>query len=200
MTAISSVGTSSMLTIYSKVCYAYDMEIVERTTYVYLSIIVILIASLIGLYRSDQSKQAQIIATLQSKAGQTYIANIPAQLAANSDFRKVLFTGTRSQLVLMSIPPGGEVGEEVHKYVEQTLFFASGTGKAILEGNESPIGPGDVVVVTPGTKHNFVNTGVTPLAIYTVYAPANHLPGTTEVTKADADRNIADETFGESYR
>jgi len=176
------------------------MEIVEKPTYLLWSIIIILAASLVGLYVSGQSKQQKVITELQSKAGQTYIANIPAQLAANTNYRKVLFTGTRSQLVIMDIPPGGDVGEEVHKYVEQTLFFYSGTGKAILDGKERSIGPGDVVVVTPGTKHNFVNTGTSSLQIFTVYAPPNHLPGTLEATKAVADQNVADETYGEAYR
>ena len=96
----------------------------------------------------------------------------------------------------MNILPGGEVGDEVHTYTEQTLFFLSGTGKAILNGKESPIIAGDVVVVTPGTEHNFINTGTVPLKIYTVYAPPNHIDGTIETTKADADKNVQDEAYG----
>ena len=117
---------------------------------------------------------------------------------ANTNFRKVVFTGLNSQLVLMSIPPGGEVGEETHKYTEQTLFFLSGTGEGELNGAQFPIVPGDVVVVVPGTDHNFWNTGKIPLQIYTTYAPPNHLPGLIEATKADADANVADEAVGET--
>lgn len=125
-----------------------------------------------------------------------YITNIVSETEKNTNFRKVLFTGTRSQLVVMSISPSTDVGEETHMYTEQTLFFLSGTGVAVLDGKESPIGAGDVVVVTPGTKHNFINTGTVPLKIYTVYAPPNHIDGTTEATKADADKNTADEAYG----
>lgn len=126
----------------------------------------------------------------------SYKTNIVSEANANSYFRKVLFTGAHSQLVVMDVPPGGEVGQENHEHVEQTLFFLSGTGKAILNGEEMPIGPGDVVVVTPGTTHNFVNTGEESLKIYTVYAPPNHLDGRIHETKADADADKADEKFG----
>lgn len=126
--------------------------------------------------------------------------NILAETEKNTYFRKVLFTGARSQLVVMDIPPGGEVGEETHKHTEQTLFFLSGAGKAVLDGKESPIGPGDVVVVTPGTKHNFANTGGESLKIYTVYAPPNHIDGRVHITKADADKDLEDEAFGEGVK
>lgn len=127
----------------------------------------------------------------------SYITNIFKQTEENNNFRKVLFTGERSQLVVMDIPPGGEIGEETHLHVEQTLFFLSGTAKAILDGKESPIGAGDVAVVTPGTKHNFINVGPDSLKVYTVYAPPNHIDGRVHVTKADADADVEDETFGE---
>jgi mannose-6-phosphate isomerase-like protein (cupin superfamily) len=97
----------------------------------------------------------------------------------------------------MSIPPGGEVGKETHKYTEQTLFFLSGTGVGELDGKSFPIGPGDAVTVVPGTEHNFWNTGAEPLKIYTVYAPPNHIDGRIHKTKADADADTADEAVGE---
>lgn len=124
--------------------------------------------------------------------------NIVKATAENKDYRRVLFTGANSQLVVMSIPPGGDVGQETHKHVEQVLYFQSGTGEAVLNGKTTPIGPGDVVVVTPGTQHNFRNTGKVPLQIFTTYAPPNHIDGTVEKTKADADANVADEAFGEA--
>lgn len=120
------------------------------------------------------------------------------ETASNDAFRRVLFTGEKSQLVIMSIPPGGEVGEEVHHHVEQTLAFQSGTGEAILNDETFPISAGDVVVVTPGTKHNFKNTGTEPLKIATVYAPPNHIDGRVHPTKADADADEEDEAFGET--
>jgi len=123
--------------------------------------------------------------------------NIIKETEENTNFRRVLFTGANSQLVVMSIPPGGEVGEETHKYTEQTLFFLSGAGKGMLDDKEFPIAAGDAVVVVPGTKHNFWNTGTEDLKIYTVYAPPNHIDGRVHVTKADADADVADEAVGE---
>lgn len=127
-----------------------------------------------------------------------YYTNIVKETKENTNFRRVLYTGKNSQLVVMSIPPGGEVGKETHKYTEQTLFFLSGTGEAELDGKKFPIGPGDVVVVTAGTEHNFWNTDTEPLKIYTVYAPPNHIDGRVHKTQADSDADTADEAVGES--
>jgi mannose-6-phosphate isomerase-like protein (cupin superfamily) len=127
-------------------------------------------------------------------------SNIITTTKKNDQFRTVVFTGARSQLVVMDIPPGGEVGEETHAHVEQTLFFHVGTGKAILNGAETAVGPGDVVVVTPGVKHNFINTGPDSLKIYTIYAPPNHIDGRIHATKAIADADVDDEAFGEAVR
>jgi mannose-6-phosphate isomerase-like protein (cupin superfamily) len=124
--------------------------------------------------------------------------NIIKATQENENFRRVLFTGSNSQLVVMSIPPGGEVGKETHKYTEQTLFFLSGTGEGELDGKKFPIESGDVVVVVPGTEHNFLNTGTQDLKIYTVYAPPNHIDGRIHATKADADADLADEAVGEA--
>jgi mannose-6-phosphate isomerase-like protein (cupin superfamily) len=125
-----------------------------------------------------------------------YQKNVVSATRENRDFRRVLFTGERSQLVVMNIPAGGEIGEERHDRVEQTLFCLSGSGTSILEGARSSFSQGDVVVVTPGTRHNFINTGTEPLKIYTIYAPANHIDGRIHHTKADADADKADEEFG----
>ncbi len=76
------------------------------------------------------------------------------------------------------------------------MYFQSGTGEAVLNGESTPVGPGDVVVVTPGTRHNFKNTGTEPLKIATVYAPPNHIDGRVHRTKADADADTEDEAFG----
>ncbi len=134
----------------------------------------------------------------QSMIPMSYHTNIVKETQENENFRRVLFTGPKSQLVVMSIPPGGEVGEETHKYTEQTLFFLSGTGEGALDDKKFPIDPGDVVVVTAGTKHNFKNTGTEDLKIYTVYAPPNHIDGRIHRTKEDADADTADEAIGES--
>lgn len=128
----------------------------------------------------------------------SYHTNIIKDAQENENFRRVLFTGPKSQLVVMSIPPGAEIGEETHKYTEQTLFFLSGTGEAVLNDKKFPIGSGDVVVITAGTKHNFSNTGKQDLKVYTVYAPPNHIDGRVHKTKADADADSADEAVGET--
>ena len=158
---------------------------------VFLLIVLIISAlSLILLINKFKEKN-------KTRISMSYHTNIIKDTKDNDNFRKVLFTGLNSQLVVMSIPPGGEVGKETHKYTEQTLFFLSGTGEGELNGKQFPIIPGDVVVVVPGTEHNFWNTGKTPLKIYTTYAPPNHLDGLVEATKADADANTADEAVGE---
>lgn len=126
----------------------------------------------------------------------SYHDNIIRTTKDNTYFRRVLFTGSKSQLVVMHIPAGGEIGTETHEHVEQTLFILSGSGRTILNGVESAIVAGDVVVVTPGTEHNVMSNTAEPLKIYTLYAPPNHIDGRVHETKADADADTADEEFG----
>ncbi|MGH2676722.1 MAG: cupin domain-containing protein, partial [Actinomycetota bacterium] len=102
-------------------------------------------------------------------------------------FRREVETGTHSQLVVMTIPAGGEIGEEVHDHVDQILIFVDGAADAILDGERKPVGPNDLVFVKAGTRHNFVNTGEGPLRLATIYAPPEHAPGTVHATKAEAD-------------
>ena len=113
--------------------------------------------------------------------------DIVARAKANSCFREVLSTGPQSQVVVMSIPPGGEIGEEVHHDVDQVLVFVAGAGQAILNGQKSAVAVDRLVHVPAGTRHNFVNTGRTDLRLYTIYAPPEHKPGTIQRTKAEAD-------------
>lgn len=129
-----------------------------------------------------------------------YLANVLTAARSNDAYRRVLFTGYRTQLALMTIPPFGDIGFETHGSVEQIIFIAEGRGKAILDGAESPLVQGDVVVIPPGTRHDIFNTGVAPLRIYTVYAPPNHLDGRVHPTKADATTDMADEIFGRAVR
>ncbi len=105
----------------------------------------------------------------------------------SADFRRVLWTGEHSQLVIMTIPPGGEIGEETHDENDQILSFVSGLGKAVIEGSTKKVVPGDVVVVPAGVKHNFLNDGPNPLVLYTVYGPADHADGAVHETKEEAD-------------
>ncbi|MGY1796264.1 cupin domain-containing protein [Geodermatophilus sp. SYSU D00525] len=103
------------------------------------------------------------------------------------DFRRVLWTGEKTQLVVMTIPPGGEIGEEVHEDIDQILTFVSGIGEAKVGGATKKVAQGDLVVVPAGTKHNFVNTGENPLILYTVYGPPEHADGAVHKTKEEAD-------------
>ena len=113
--------------------------------------------------------------------------DIATEAEKSPDFRRVLWTGEHSQLVVMTIPPGGEIGEEVHEDTDQILTFVSGTGKAIVSGSEKNVAQGDLVVVPAGKKHNFVNTGPNPLILYTVYGPPEHAEGAVHKTKEEAD-------------
>lgn len=116
-----------------------------------------------------------------------YADDVPSKARENTDFRRVLFTTERSQLVLMSVEAGGEIGEEVHDGIDQVLVFVAGQGEAVLADTRQAVIPGSVVVVPAGTKHNFIATGTEPLKLYTVYSPPEHAPGTVHATKAEAD-------------
>lgn len=111
----------------------------------------------------------------------------PLELSrTNDDFRRVIATGTHSQLVVMTIDPGSEIGEEVHD-VDQWLLFTGGSGEAVLDGERSAVGANDLVFVRAGTRHNFVNKGDDALRLVTIYAPPEHEDGTVHATKEEAD-------------
>lgn len=105
----------------------------------------------------------------------------------SDDFRRVLMTGSNMQVVVMTIPAGGEIGAETHPDNDQVLFFVDGQADAILDGETTPVTPGHLVFVRAGTHHNFVNTGEGPLRIVTAYAPPEHPHGTVHHTKEEAD-------------
>jgi mannose-6-phosphate isomerase-like protein (cupin superfamily) len=118
-------------------------------------------------------------------------------LKTNTNFRKVIFTAPHSQLVLMSLLPGEEIGMEVHPNIDQFFRFEAGQGKAVLNGEETVFKANDVVIVPAGTNHNIINTSMSePLKLYTVYSPANHPEGTVHATKADA---VAGEALYEKH-
>jgi mannose-6-phosphate isomerase-like protein (cupin superfamily) len=112
------------------------------------------------------------------------IATVAEQSA---DFRRVLWSGQHAQLVIMTIPVDGEIGEETHEDTDQILTFVSGTGEAIVSGDTKQVAQGDLVVVPAGKKHNFRNTGPNPLVLYTVYGPAEHADGAVHATKEEGD-------------
>ncbi len=105
----------------------------------------------------------------------------------SADFRRVLWTGEHTQLVIMTIPPDGEIGVETHDENDQILSFVSGVGEAVVEGKTATVKAGDVVVVPAGKEHNFLNTGPNPLVLYTVYGPPDHADGAVHATKEEAD-------------
>ena len=111
---------------------------------------------------------------------------IATEAEKSPDFRRVLWTGEHTQLVIMTIPPGGEIGEEVHD-VDQILTFVSGIAEAKVGGQTKKVSQGDLVVVPAGKKHNFLNTGVNPLVLYTVYGPPEHADKAVHETKEIAD-------------
>lgn len=112
----------------------------------------------------------------------------PADVALqHPDFRRVLWTGAHTQLVVMTIQPGDAIGAETHERGDQILSFISGTGEAVIAGETQAVGPGDVVAVPAGTHHDLRNTGSAPLVLATVYGPPEHPDGTVHATKAEAD-------------
>ncbi|WP_375432823.1 cupin domain-containing protein [uncultured Friedmanniella sp.] len=113
---------------------------------------------------------------------------IATEAEKNADFRRVLWTGTYTQLVIMTIPPDGEIGAEVHPETDQILTFVSGVGEATVDGSKRKVAQGDLVCVPAGAKHNFVNTGPNPLVLYTVYGPPEHADGAVHKTKEEADQ------------
>lgn len=115
-----------------------------------------------------------------------YITNIEDDTLKNQDFRRVLYTGKNSQLVLMSLRPKEEIGEETHT-LDQFIRVEAGDGVAVLDGVKHPISDGTAIVIPAGTKHNVVNDSATgELKLYTVYSPPEHRDGTIHKTKADA--------------
>ena len=122
-----------------------------------------------------------------------YFGKIEKLAEENTDFRRVLYSGTKLQLVLMSLPPGGEIGGEIHSDTDQFFRIEAGKGCAVIDGVTHKLAPGDGIVVPAGAHHNVICTGHEPLKLYTIYGPAHHQDGLVQETKADAD--ASDETF-----
>ena len=118
-----------------------------------------------------------------------YSVDIDRATRDNPNFRAVLYTAPHSQLVVMTIQPGEEIGSERHASRDQFIRVESGEGEAILDGERHALHDGTAVVIPAGTLHNVVNTSATvPLRLYTIYSPAEHPAGTVHRTKADAER------------
>lgn len=122
-----------------------------------------------------------------------HIVNLERETVSNSDFRRVLYTGKNLQLVLMSIPAAGEIGEEVHAEHDQFIRVDQGRGEAAIDGVTTQIEDGWSVLVPAGARHNIRNTGDADLKLYTLYAPPEHREGTVHATIVDASAD--DEHF-----
>ena len=115
---------------------------------------------------------------------QGYIANIEEETKKNINFRKVLFTGSKCQLVVMNLKPGEEIGEEVHPNTDQFIRIEKGRAKFILDGQETEVESDWAVIIPAGTKHNAINTSQKEeLKLYTIYSPPEHKDGTIHKTK-----------------
>ena len=122
-----------------------------------------------------------------------YVANIEELTEGNTDFRRVLYSGLKLQLVLMSVAPGEELGGEIHADTDQFFRIEQGEGRIIIDGVTHKVKPGDGIVVPAGVHHNLICTSHDALKIYTIYGPPHHRDQLVQKTKAEADQS--DETF-----
>jgi mannose-6-phosphate isomerase-like protein (cupin superfamily) len=127
-----------------------------------------------------------------------YVVNIENATKENENFRKVLYTAKNSQLVVMSLAPGEEIGEEVHT-LDQFIRIEKGKGKAVLDGTEHEIEDNWAVVIPAGVRHNVINTSdYLPMKLYTIYSPPEHRDGVVHATKEDAMADTTDEFDGKA--
>jgi len=124
-----------------------------------------------------------------------YCDNIEQRTVENTNFRQVLYTGKHLQLVVMTLPPGCDIGEEVHEDRDQFFRFEEGKGVVDIDGVENPVEDDFAVIVPAGARHNVRNTGSEPLRLYTVYGPPEHMDGVIHATKADAEARHHDEEW-----
>ena len=124
-----------------------------------------------------------------------YCDNIEKRTMENEDFRRVLYTGHNLQLVLMTLQPGEEIGEEVHEDRDQFFRIEEGSGAVDIDGVENKVEDDFAVIVPAGARHNVRNTGSQPLRLYTIYAPPEHKDGVVQSTKEEADRRHHDEEW-----
>jgi mannose-6-phosphate isomerase-like protein (cupin superfamily) len=116
-----------------------------------------------------------------------FVKDIEELTEANTDFRRVLYTGKHLQLVLMALKPGEEIGEEVHADRDQFFRIEKGKGEVVIDGKRTRIKSDDAMLVPAGARHNVINTGDKPLMLYTLYGPPEHKDGIVRATKAEAE-------------
>jgi mannose-6-phosphate isomerase-like protein (cupin superfamily) len=139
-------------------------------------------STMVNIPRSDEATPS---AGQNQTNNSTLIVDIMSLARENTCYREEIKTTNHTQVVLMSLKPGEEIGLEIHSAIDQLLVFVQGSGMANISGQSFPIKEGDLAYVPAGTAHNFVNTGDTDLKLFTTYSPRNHLPGTLQETKAD---------------
>jgi mannose-6-phosphate isomerase-like protein (cupin superfamily) len=122
-----------------------------------------------------------------------YVDNIERATIENEDFRRVLYTGKNLQLVLMTLPPGCDIGEEVHDDRDQFFRIEEGEGEIRIDGVANKVEDDFAVIVPAGARHNVINTGSAPLRLYTIYGPPEHRDGVVHKTKEDAERDHDDD-------
>lgn len=120
-----------------------------------------------------------------------YVDDIEKATLANEDFRRVLYTGKNLQLVLMTLPPGCDIGEEVHDDRDQFFRIEEGEGVIRIDGVDNRVEDDFAVIVPAGARHNVVNTGSEPLRLYTIYGPPEHRDGVVHKTREQAERDHA---------
>lgn len=124
-----------------------------------------------------------------------FYGDIEQLTTGNADFRRVLYTGEHLQLVLMTLPPGCDIGAEVHEDRDQFFRFEEGDGEVDIDDNTYQVTDGSGIVVPAGARHNVRNTGDAPLKLYTLYGPPEHKDGITQATKEEADARHHDEEW-----
>lgn len=118
-----------------------------------------------------------------------YVDNIGRLTEGNKDYRRVLYTGHHMQLVLMTLKPGEDIGEETHEDRDQFFRIEAGTGEIVIDGAKHPVAAEFAMIVPAGARHNVRNVGQDPLKLYTLYGPSEHRRDVVQRTKADAERD-----------
>jgi len=136
-----------------------------------------------GLEKKSQSTSERS----EDRSSRGLVTDIEKVTEQNNDFRRVIYTASHSQLVVMALPPGEHIGAETHRDVDQFLRVEEGTGEVMLGSTRRPVGPGSAIVVPAGTKHDVRSAGDKPLKLYTVYSPPQHRDGIVHHTRADAE-------------
>ena len=165
----------------------------KKTLGILLGVCFLLSVTVAAVSAKELPNIAEKKADKTEKKVKGYSIDIEKATLENNNFRKVLYTAKHSQLVLMSLKPGEEIGMEMHKENDQFFRFEEGQGECIINGNEYKVGKGSAVIVPAGAQHNIINTLKTgSLKLYTIYSPPVHKDGIVRATKEEAEANGAE--------